>query len=452
MADDPVARRMIADLQQQIAAMKQRTAPMGTGLGTFVGTQYQQNQTWNRQVGFPAELTSTFDPVTGYSWKALARDLAAPELTDPTPQNIGDNAIAIDGDETLTVGTRVWLEPDPMGVGYELQLGGGGGDALGCSAFASLEPTSCLSLSVRGVPSGRCEDVDPDQTIILDDDDEDGTWVGSTQFVTDTSSWDVSYSWPAGDCCPVLMFDNGSAVSLRYLGCDNGKLLFVGSGETLCGQAPDIAACSANSFVVQLECIACPNPDYNGPGWYCQSTTGCGPGDIQTCIEYLSDPGPLVTLCAGPFADETECIADPCNISGTVTTACSSEPVKTTLVVTFTSASGAFACLAGVAVPVVWNGSYWRGCVDGLCSGGMIVGFYCDSEGSGRVSIVCYLDVCSSLTGINPQFAAERIDFNALVVTNPPLNTSGSFSGSESFGTTCWAQSVPGTITISVTE
>jgi hypothetical protein len=296
---------MIADLRQQIAAMKQRTAPMGTGLGTFVGTQYQQNQTWNRQVGFPAELTSTFDPVTGYSWKALARDLAAPELTDPTPQNIGDNAIAVDGDETLTVGTRVWLEPDPMGVGYEFQVGGGGGDVLGCSAFASLEATSCLQLTVRGTPAGRCVEVDPDQTILLEDDDEDGVWTGTTQFVTDTDSWDVSWEWPAGECCSKLTFDNGTAVSLRYMGCGNGKLVFIGYGTDLCGQPVDTGPCVDNSFAVELECVLCPNPDYAGPGWYCVAVTGCA-GE-RSCQEFTSDPGISVILCLGPYETESEC-------------------------------------------------------------------------------------------------------------------------------------------------
>jgi hypothetical protein len=241
--------------------------------------------------------------------------------------------------------------------------GGTGSSLLDCSPLASLEPTACLSMTVRPTPAGRCEDVDPDQIVILDDGDEDGTWTGDVQFVTDTGSYDVAYSWPSGDAVPTLTI---GAVSLRFLGCFNGKFQFLGYGTTLCAALSD-GVCADNSFIVELECITCPNPDYAGPGWYCRSTTGCGGGDVQTCVYYASDPGPGVTLCSGPHADEATC-EGVCNESGTSHIDCGGGEVydiKSTLIATFTGATGELAPLLGTAIPLTYSSGpdKWEGTV-----------------------------------------------------------------------------------------
>lgn len=68
------------------------------------------------QVGFPAELTETWDSTIGYTAKRLL--MSSIELIDAASPQEYIRVIAVDGDETLTVGTRGWLEPDPRRAGY----------------------------------------------------------------------------------------------------------------------------------------------------------------------------------------------------------------------------------------------------------------------------------------------------------------------------------------------
>jgi hypothetical protein len=293
----------------------------------------------------------------------------------------GDPAYAIDGG-TYAVDDIVFVRRSQSALpNWDLMAGGNTGDALGCSPFASLEATSCLQLTVRGTPAGRCEDIDPDQTILLEDDDEDGVWTGTTQFVTDTDSWDVLYEWPAGACCPQLTFDNGTAVSLRYMGCDNGKLVFIGYGTLLCAQNVDETPCADNSFAVELECVQCPNPDYAGPGWYCVAVTGCT-GE-RSCIEYTSDPGAGVVLCLGPYTTEEEC-GDNC-IVDTVTLCGGAVTLPTVLFVRWpddyiydgansnyrfcVSGQPYYASYAGTLTTLTYNvgTGYWEGPFTGEC-------------------------------------------------------------------------------------
>lgn len=80
------------------------------------------------QIGFAVEITSEYDDETGYGWKRLELQPPAEEdnpsaLIDPTVQATGDNAWSLDG-STVSVGSRVWLEPSPDGVGYLIINGG----------------------------------------------------------------------------------------------------------------------------------------------------------------------------------------------------------------------------------------------------------------------------------------------------------------------------------------
>lgn len=315
MADDFIARREIAELRRELVLLKQRTAPTGTGLGTNVGTQYQQNQTWNRQVGFPAELTSTYDATTGYSWKALARSLSAAELTDPSPQAIGNNAVEVTGDETLESGAVVWMEPDPMGVGYEFTVGGGGGDCCGtqCSALASITTDACLLATIISA-AGLCAGVETGQEVQLATDEDETLWEsGDETFTTPEGEWTVYYDWPDGACCPRLRLTStgsgGGTITLRFLGCVNGKYRFAGWGETLCGTEEESEPCDDNSFIVEVECI--------GDG-HC---IGYVDPELITC--YDSDPEKWT--------------------------------IRETLTVTVTNATGGFAGMLGMSFPITFG-------------------------------------------------------------------------------------------------
>lgn len=101
----------IADLQRRLAALE-RLAPIGSGVSTMFGRPAVRIM----QPGFPAELTSTWDATTGYSWQRLTLDGVA---LDPNDAPItGDYAVTPDGDETLASGTRGWMEPDQDAGGW----------------------------------------------------------------------------------------------------------------------------------------------------------------------------------------------------------------------------------------------------------------------------------------------------------------------------------------------
>jgi hypothetical protein len=71
----------------------------------------------NVQIGFPVELTGTWDATTGYPWKRLM--LSGVSVANASPiQMTGTNAVPIDGNTALTSGTKGWLEPDPGAAGY----------------------------------------------------------------------------------------------------------------------------------------------------------------------------------------------------------------------------------------------------------------------------------------------------------------------------------------------
>lgn len=80
-----------------------------------------------QQVGFPVELTSGWDPTTGYSWKTLL--LTGLSLFAPSEPTTGRNAVTPTGDESLEVGTRGWLEPDPRRNGWLFIPASSGGSA-----------------------------------------------------------------------------------------------------------------------------------------------------------------------------------------------------------------------------------------------------------------------------------------------------------------------------------
>lgn len=105
-------------IESKLAALERMLKPTG-GLGQGVSTSYGSLNIRTTQLGFPAELTSTFNATTGYSWKRLALDTTlAISLTNPAIQPEGTRAYEVTGNETLGIGDRVWLEPSPEAQGY----------------------------------------------------------------------------------------------------------------------------------------------------------------------------------------------------------------------------------------------------------------------------------------------------------------------------------------------
>ena len=118
MALSPVEQRRIASLEAKIAALERLTRP-ASGIGQGSSTLFGSLNIRSTQLGFAAELTSTFNATTGYNWKRLALDTTLEiSLTNPAIQPEGTRAYEVTGNETLGIGDRVWLEPSPEAQGY----------------------------------------------------------------------------------------------------------------------------------------------------------------------------------------------------------------------------------------------------------------------------------------------------------------------------------------------
>jgi hypothetical protein len=117
-------QQIIADLMRRVATLEQRGTPSGTG----VSTQFGVPNVRPMQVGFPVELTSSWNSSTGYSWKQRA--LTGVTLGNPAVQLTGSNAVAVDGSTSHTSGTLGWLEVDPSAGGWLFVAGGGGSSAV----------------------------------------------------------------------------------------------------------------------------------------------------------------------------------------------------------------------------------------------------------------------------------------------------------------------------------
>src|SRR5690242_4813109 len=76
------------------------------------------------QRGFVAKTTSSYSSQTGYDWERLI--LLSPDgVQTGTLPLTGSLAYDINGSTTITVGTKVWLEPDGNAAGCVI-IGTGG--------------------------------------------------------------------------------------------------------------------------------------------------------------------------------------------------------------------------------------------------------------------------------------------------------------------------------------
>jgi hypothetical protein len=349
---------------------------------TWVLVQRDKFGTWfaitggsNASTGFVVELTSTFSPTTGYSWKRMELIDGGDYIDHPSEQT-GQYAYTPDEDETLGLGTRGWLFEDPdnggavttgtdedtqyvfipvyktrvqcvdgeleqqysvdggvtwstdyligvtcseiVGTGTTTEGAGGGG---GCD-LAKLKTTDCLLA------------IGPYNSIVLEY--SAGHWVSLPGTAEDAVleylpcrlSGAVDFWFEDGR--PRLTVDG-----IELMHCGNG--CFSGGPLTghLCPGTDDTADCEGEIFTV---CVTC-QPCYK---WYCVTTsgtcTGTGADDVIEVLELTAaeaeDLGELI--CDGPYDTMEEasqacmtidCLSIPLILSYTVEPNCEPNPI-----------------------------------------------------------------------------------------------------------------------------
>lgn len=279
------------------------------------------------------------------------------------------------GREDVPAGAVVRLYRDYDGTGFIFTYLDDQATAAASSGswLAGLESTDCLQLTVVSV-SGKCSEIDPDQSIHLVWDAGDSRWEGTTDFVHDGGSGPVYFT----DAAPALTIDGNSG---RYLGADSEGLLFAFGKSPLCTEGTP-ATCN-NSFVVRVKCGTCTElPGWDGPGWYCVKSPGdTGLGYRVELLEgdqYTDE----IEIVSGPYATEALALEGCPSGGGTpdpVPTGCCTPPVARALTATVTTVGGAgCACLVG-AWPLVWDGtSRWAGEIGAGCAAGWRFKIYCD--------------------------------------------------------------------------
>jgi hypothetical protein len=101
------------DLERRIARLENQQST-----GMMVDTSFGTGLIRPFQNGFPAILTSCFDPDFGYSWaQNYLNDFEAAVEPESNPLT-GNEAFTPDNNETLTPGTLGWIETDPQSRGY----------------------------------------------------------------------------------------------------------------------------------------------------------------------------------------------------------------------------------------------------------------------------------------------------------------------------------------------
>lgn len=190
------------------------------------------------------------------------------------------------------------------------------GNLSSCGWVAGLTTTNCPVVLIEEV-SGACDGVDTAQEINL-------TWdAGLARWQSGATDWTGTGSGGSGRIAlgltsgvPYLLVDGETTL---YLGCENGKLLFSGSGAVLCGGTQ--TACG-NFVLFSVSCDCC-NPAYAGPGWYCVNLgTGCLPTELLD--EDKCAPG--IPICSGPYNTEEEAmeVCSPVLLSAAPGVACNS--------------------------------------------------------------------------------------------------------------------------------
>lgn len=97
-----------SELERRLADLERRIPQ-----GMMVSTTYGRAEVRPFQVGFPAVLTSAFDPISGYSWQQQVLDLTLPGIDATELPRAGNNAFTPDNNQSLQAGQHGWLESIP---------------------------------------------------------------------------------------------------------------------------------------------------------------------------------------------------------------------------------------------------------------------------------------------------------------------------------------------------
>jgi hypothetical protein len=248
----PGDRAMMEDLKRRIADLE-RMKMSGIGISNTGGASG-----WVApQVGFPAIITSTFSQDTGYDWERLVLNngVTPPVVEAYDGPLTGQNAVALDNDETIPVDSRVWLEPDPNGAGWLLTSVLPSADenaaspcGVGCGWTAGLTTEDCLMLTITAAYDA-CSALDLTQEFCLEWSVD--SWLSGVAFVYPGGSGTVEFWVAEGQ--PHLSINN---IELVLNCCGDGYAIFAGGeGLGLCNGTH--VPCGDNVFYVKVECVIC---------------------------------------------------------------------------------------------------------------------------------------------------------------------------------------------------
>jgi hypothetical protein len=455
-------RQRLADMERQLAAIRNQLTPsLGMGLGVSTnqgGLNYRTTQ-----LGFAAELTSTYDEGgsdTGYAWKLLAlQTTATAGLVDPSIQLTGDKAFEINGDESLAPETRVWMEPDQNAGGYVFQVSASSptppppAPCGGCGFFAGATEYDCWTVTVVGA-GGNMASVSTGQELALTWDAAADYWESADDFVVCDFEGVIRLSRNADGDPELLLVAPNYVMTLSCCDPDTQTMYFSGgnSGETvLCCARETNEGPKENLFTLAVTWNPCPNPDYTAPGWYCIAVTSCA-GSRECC--YLEeDPGLGVVICSGPHEAEEDCAAL-CTSEEPVPVLCNDVPyeIPRTLFVTVVGVTGnCNVDLIGSTSTVAYSPGFgWLGSMTTACGGVMDVVFQPGAPVDPDVACTAQITI-----GPGPDDLAWFLHFttNTWPTSNSPYYLTGEVQAFFAFGldNTCCPFG-GGTIQIIVTE
>lgn len=257
------------------------------------------------------------------------------------------SAYEIAGRTDVPVGTKVLATVSASGTFWIFRYG----ESDDGGWLASLATDSCLLVTVLSA-SGICAEVPIPQGILLAWDAGAGAWVSSEDFEVETGTSPMSF-WLEGGTAHLQL--DGFVYELFREGGGDSYLIFSGGGPTLCNGTPT-EECGDNRFRVRVECVCCPAQGYTIPAWYCGTILPdtCGTGPV-VCLDYTTTVpcADTVTICGGPFASQTLCLAG-CTVTPSTggTSALCSRTLPATLTATLGSGEGTMA--------LTWNGGAAR--------------------------------------------------------------------------------------------